>query len=116
MSRNSEDPGEPTLARSDVGDLRRRYRRFPHRGDPVLDGADVRSALLDLVVQGGHLLCGRGQVARGPTLVLKFAGGTSWEKTRRLPEPSAHEDDLRALAYRLMGPLGRSAVAWPHWR
>jgi DNA polymerase-4 len=33
---------------------------------------------------------------------LKFAGGATWEKTRRLPEPSAHDDDLRTLAYRLM--------------
>lgn len=38
--------------------------------------------------------------------MLKFAGGTSWEKTRRLPEPSAHDDDLRTLAYRLMDAAG----------
>ncbi|MCX5262437.1 hypothetical protein [Streptomyces sp. NBC_00199] len=72
----------------------------------TLDGAAVRSALLDLVVQLGHLLRRRGQAARGLTLVLKFAGGASWEKTRRLAEPSAHEDDLRALAYRLMDAAG----------
>ncbi|MER5603693.1 hypothetical protein [Streptomyces sp. NPDC002265] len=36
------------------------------------------------------------------TLTLRFAGGTSWEKTRRLPAPSAHDDDLRVLAYQLM--------------
>ncbi|MEU8577181.1 DNA polymerase Y family protein [Streptomyces asoensis] len=72
----------------------------------VLDGAEVRSTLLDLVVQLGHLLRRRGQAARGLTLVLKFAGGTLWEKTRRLPEPSAHDDDLRILAYRLMDAAG----------
>ncbi|MEU5277110.1 hypothetical protein AB0G87_11920 [Streptomyces asoensis] len=72
----------------------------------VLDGAEVRSTLLDLVVQLGHLLRRRGQAARGLTLVLKFAGGTAWEKTRRLPEPSAHDDDLRTLAYRLMDAAG----------
>ncbi|MFF1548057.1 hypothetical protein [Streptomyces sp. NPDC058291] len=72
----------------------------------ALDGADVRSALLDLVVQLGHLLRRRGQAARGLTLVLKFAGGTSWEKTRRLAEPSGHDDDLRTLAYRLMDAAG----------
>jgi DNA polymerase-4 len=40
------------------------------------------------------------------TLILKFAGGAGWEKTRRLPEPSAHEDDLRRLAYQLMDAAG----------
>ncbi|MFD3617405.1 hypothetical protein ACFWWT_19605 [Streptomyces sp. NPDC058676] len=72
----------------------------------VLDGAEVRGALLDLVVRLGHLLRRRGQAARGLTLVLKFAGGTSWEKTRRLAEPSAHDDDLRVLAYQLMDAAG----------
>ncbi|MGV9937475.1 carboxymuconolactone decarboxylase family protein [Streptomyces olivaceoviridis] len=33
---------------------------------------------------------------------MSQAAGTTWEKTRRLPEPSAHEDDLRTLAYQLM--------------
>jgi DNA polymerase-4 len=48
----------------------------------------------------------RGQAARALTLTLKFAGGTSWEKTRRLREPSAHDDDLRTLAYQLMDAAG----------
>ncbi|MFE9446508.1 hypothetical protein ACFYO2_48320 [Streptomyces sp. NPDC006602] len=72
----------------------------------VLDGADARAALLDLVVRLGILLRRRGQVARALTLTLRFAGGTSWEKTRRLAEPSAHDDDLRALAYQLMDAAG----------
>ncbi|MEU3795793.1 hypothetical protein AB0F07_39430, partial [Streptomyces fructofermentans] len=46
------------------------------------------------------------QVARGLTLALRFAGGTSWEKTRRLPEASAHDEDLRTLAYRLIDAAG----------
>ncbi|MFD7305273.1 hypothetical protein ACFV83_30830 [Streptomyces pharetrae] len=37
---------------------------------------------------------------------LQFAGGPSWEKTRRLTEPSAHDDDLRQLAYQLMDAAG----------
>ncbi|CAM5353496.1 hypothetical protein SGLAM104S_04153 [Streptomyces glaucescens] len=41
-----------------------------------------------------------------PTRTLKFAGGTSWEKTRRLPQPSAHDGDLRQLAYQLMDAAG----------
>ncbi|MFF7764301.1 DNA polymerase Y family protein [Streptomyces griseorubiginosus] len=68
----------------------------------TLDGAVVRAALLQLVVRLGTRLRGRGQAARALTLTLKFAGGASWEKTRRLAAPSAHEDDLRQLAYQLM--------------
>jgi DNA polymerase-4 len=49
---------------------------------------------------------GRGQAARALTLTLTFAGGSSWEKTRRLTAPSAHEDDLRQLAYQLMDSAG----------
>ncbi|MER5509377.1 hypothetical protein ABT052_29170 [Streptomyces sp. NPDC002766] len=72
----------------------------------VLDGADVRATLLELVVQLGLLLRRRDQAARAVTLTLRFAGGTRWEKTRRLAEPSAHDDDLRQLAYRLMDAAG----------
>jgi len=50
----------------------------------------------------GLLLRPCGQVARGLGLALKFAGGTSWERSRRLPEASAHDDDLRSMAYRLI--------------
>ncbi|MEU6594432.1 hypothetical protein ABZ923_35400 [Streptomyces sp. NPDC046881] len=77
--------------------------RFTHH---TLDGATVRAALLDLVVQLGHQLRRRGQAAQALTLTLRFAGGTSWDKTRRLPEPSAHDDDLRTLAYQLMDAAG----------
>ncbi|POX52549.1 hypothetical protein C3489_17795 [Streptomyces sp. Ru71] len=72
----------------------------------ALDGADVRSALLSLVVRLGSLLRHRGQAARALTLQLSFAAGGGWEKTRRLTEPSAHDDDLRALAYQLMDAAG----------
>ncbi|MFF3710309.1 DNA polymerase Y family protein [Streptomyces phaeochromogenes] len=72
----------------------------------TLDGALVRAALLDLVVQLAHQLRQRGQVARGVTLSLRFAGGTGWEKNRRLPEASAHDDDLRTMAYRLIDAAG----------
>ncbi|MFD7136777.1 hypothetical protein [Streptomyces sp. NPDC059894] len=72
----------------------------------VVDGADVRAALLDLVVQLALLLRRRGQAARALTLTLTFAGNCSWEKTRCLKEPSAHDEDLRVLAYRLMDAAG----------
>ncbi|MGC0334923.1 DNA polymerase-4 [Streptomyces sp. SAI-170] len=78
-----------------------------HTFDPhVLDGAAVRTALLRLVVDLAMLLRRRGQAARALTLQLTFAQGGSWEKTRRLVEPSAHDDDLRTLAYRLMDAAG----------
>jgi DNA polymerase-4 len=44
------------------------------------------------------LLRGCGQAASALTLQLTFAGGGRWEKTRRLPKPSAHDDDLRTLS------------------
>ncbi|MET7456851.1 hypothetical protein ABZT03_34185 [Streptomyces sp. NPDC005574] len=72
----------------------------------ALDGARVRAALLDLVVQLGQLLRRRGQAAQALTLSLRFAGNGSWERTRRLTAPSAHDDDLRTLAYQLMDAAG----------
>ncbi|MFJ9862369.1 hypothetical protein ACIRVN_33455 [Streptomyces albogriseolus] len=72
----------------------------------TLDGATARATLLQLVVQLGRGLRRRGQAARALTLTLRFADGTSWEKTRRLTEPSAHDDDLRTLAYQLMDAAG----------
>ncbi|WP_318658287.1 DinB/UmuC family translesion DNA polymerase [Streptomyces triticiradicis] len=72
-----------------------------------MEGAAVRAALLDLVVTLAHRLRRRGRAARG--LTLRFAGGTSWDKTRRLTEPSAHDDDLRTTAYRLIDAVGSPA-------
>ncbi|MEU5193643.1 hypothetical protein AB0G86_06205 [Streptomyces scabiei] len=72
----------------------------------TLDGAAVRAALLGLVVQLGQDLRHRGQVARALRLTLKFAGGATWETTRRLAEASAHDEDLRTLAYRMMDAAG----------
>ncbi|WP_331748674.1 hypothetical protein [Streptomyces chartreusis] len=77
--------------------------RFPRH---TLDGADARAALLEMVVRLGLLLRRRDQAARALTLTLMFAGGGRWEKTRRLAEPSAHDDDLRLLSYQLMDAAG----------
>ncbi|MFJ1868627.1 hypothetical protein ACIOD1_28895 [Streptomyces sp. NPDC088097] len=71
-----------------------------------LDGPHTRAALLGLVVRLGASLRGRRQAARALSLTLQFVGGTRWEKTRRLTEASAHEEDLRTLAYRLMDAAG----------
>ncbi|MFF7987039.1 hypothetical protein ACFZDK_49535 [Streptomyces sp. NPDC007901] len=72
----------------------------------LLDGAEVRARLLELVVRLGVTLRGRGQAARAVTLTLHFAGGARWEKSRRLREPSAHEDDLRTAVFQLMDAAG----------
>ncbi|MFD9984030.1 hypothetical protein ACFWZJ_27015 [Streptomyces massasporeus] len=72
----------------------------------TLDGVEVRATLLDTVVRLALLLRRRDQAARALTLTLKFAGGSTWTKTRRLIEPSHHDDDLRTAAYQLMGAAG----------
>ncbi|MEU3342435.1 hypothetical protein [Streptomyces sp. NPDC006668] len=72
----------------------------------TLDGAHVRAALLELVIRLGQQLRRREQAARAVTLSLAFAGNSRWEKTRRLAEPSAHDDDLRLAAYQLMDAAG----------
>ncbi|WP_369386254.1 hypothetical protein AB5J72_00460 [Streptomyces sp. CG1] len=59
--------------------------RFAHH---TPDGAPVRAALLDVVVQLGLMLRRHEQAAQALTLTLKFAGGTSWDRSRRIPEPS----------------------------
>ncbi|MFE4703245.1 hypothetical protein ACFRIC_39875 [Streptomyces sp. NPDC056738] len=71
-----------------------------------MDGATVRAALLDTVVTLALQLRRRDQAARGLTLALHFASGTRWDKTRRLAEASAHDDDLRTTAYRLIDAAG----------
>ncbi|WP_405904925.1 hypothetical protein OG742_01600 [Streptomyces sp. NBC_00828] len=93
--------------------LHEREPRLPPRH--TLDGAEVHAALLDLVVQLGRLLRRREQAARGLSLTLRFAGGPSWEKTRHLPEVSAHDDDLRTMAYRLIDAAGlqRGRLGFP---
>ncbi|MGX5183426.1 DNA polymerase Y family protein [Streptomyces avermitilis] len=72
----------------------------------TLDGAHTRAALLELVVRLGRLLRRRGQAPQALTLSLTFAGTARWEKSRRLAEPSAHDDDLRTVAYQLMDAAG----------
>ncbi|WP_327714196.1 hypothetical protein [Streptomyces sp. NBC_00490] len=44
--------------------------------------------------------------ARALTLTLAFARNSCLEKTRRLVERSAHDDDLRAMGYQLMDAAG----------
>jgi DNA polymerase-4 len=69
--------------------------------DPVL----VRAALLDLAVELGDRIRGRDQIARGLTLAVRLADGGTAQRTRRLPAPSAHTEDLRTGTLRLLDAL-----------
>ncbi|GHG41903.1 DinB/UmuC family translesion DNA polymerase [Streptomyces zaomyceticus] len=69
--------------------------------DPVL----VRAALLDLVTALGQRIRGRDQIARELTLAVRFADGSTVERTRTLPQPSAHTDDLRATVFRILDSM-----------
>ncbi|MET9438996.1 hypothetical protein [Streptomyces sp. NPDC006551] len=69
--------------------------------DPVI----VRAALLDLVVTLAGRIRGRGQIARSLTLVVQMADGATAQRTKRLPQPSAHTEDLRAGTLRLLDAL-----------
>ncbi|MFF2306114.1 hypothetical protein ACFVVP_26900 [Streptomyces sp. NPDC058128] len=69
--------------------------------DPVL----VRAALLDLAVILGDRIRSRGQTARGLTLAVRLADGATTERTRRLPQPSAHTADLRTGTLRLLDAM-----------
>ncbi|MET9954474.1 hypothetical protein ABZ135_23425 [Streptomyces sp. NPDC006339] len=65
--------------------------------DPVL----LRAALLDLVATLAERLRAREQIARGLTLTVRLADGGRIERTRRLPVPSAHTDDLRTVLWQI---------------
>ncbi|MFE5302160.1 hypothetical protein [Streptomyces sp. NPDC056632] len=65
--------------------------------DPVL----LRGALLGLVATLAERTRGRDQVTRTLTLSVRFADGSRREKTRRLPAPSNHTDDLRTTLWQI---------------
>ncbi|MFF9915587.1 hypothetical protein [Streptomyces sp. NPDC013457] len=69
--------------------------------DPVL----VRAALLDLAVELGDRIRSRAQIARGLTLAVRLAGGATAQRTKRLPQPSAHTEDLRVGTLRLLDAM-----------
>ncbi|MFF8610993.1 hypothetical protein ACF06X_34375 [Streptomyces sp. NPDC015346] len=69
--------------------------------DPVL----VRAALLDLAVTLAGRIRSRAQIARGLTLTVRLAGGATAQRTKRLPIPSAHTDDLRTGTLRLLDSM-----------
>ena len=71
----------------------------------TLDPGVVRATLLETAVVLGDRLRKRGQIATGLTLEVALAGGSTLNRTRRLPEPSHHTDDLRAGLYAMFDAL-----------
>jgi DNA polymerase-4 len=72
----------------------------------VLDPEVIRTALLDAVFVIASRLRTRGQAATGLELQMRFADHSHLIRSRRLPAPTAHTDDLRTVAYDLFARLG----------
>jgi len=71
----------------------------------TLDPGAIRAALLETAVVLGDRLRGCGRIAAGLTLEVAFSGGSTVSRTRQLPEPSHHTDDLRGSLYRMVDAL-----------
>ncbi|MER5312623.1 hypothetical protein ABT034_33140 [Streptomyces sp. NPDC002773] len=69
--------------------------------DPVL----VRAGLLDLVVTLAERIRRREQIARKVTLSVRLADGSTVDRTRALPQPSAHTEDLRSATFRTLDSM-----------
>ena len=85
----------------------------------LLDGAEVRARLLELVVRLGVTLRGRGQAARAVTLTLHFAGGARWDRSPRVgrgARPSASVNVLGvAMGMTAERGFGRRGGWRGHW-
>jgi DNA polymerase-4 len=71
----------------------------------TLDPETVRTALLECAVALGARLRTRQPSAGALALEIALAGGSTITRTRQLPEPSAHTDDLRTSSYRMFDVL-----------
>ncbi|MFE6104969.1 hypothetical protein ACFVQ4_34190 [Streptomyces laurentii] len=71
----------------------------------TIDSVRVRAALLDLVVTLAGLIRGRGQTARTMVLTVRLAGGARVQRTRALPAPSTHTDDLPTATFRILNSM-----------
>ncbi|MFF1511937.1 hypothetical protein [Streptomyces sp. NPDC058326] len=69
--------------------------------DPVL----VRAGLLDLVVTLAERIRRRQQIARTVNLSVRLADGSTVDRTRALPQASAHTEDLRSATFRILDSL-----------
>lgn len=72
----------------------------------VIDPDLMRAVVARLTATLGTRLRAREQAARSVALVLRFANGSDLSKSRRLPEPSAHTEDLRDMGYRILRQHG----------
>ncbi|MFE4594370.1 DinB/UmuC family translesion DNA polymerase [Streptomyces laurentii] len=71
----------------------------------TIDPVRVRAALLDLVVTLAGRIRGRGQTARTMVLTVRLAGGARVQRTRALPAPSTHTDDLPTATFRILNSM-----------
>ncbi|MFJ1837934.1 hypothetical protein ACIOJ9_29195 [Streptomyces sp. NPDC088175] len=71
-----------------------------------LDPEVVRTAILDAAYVVACRLRERGQAATGLELHLRFADEAQLTRSRRLPTPSAHTEDLRDAGFALFARLG----------
>ncbi|MGA5069075.1 hypothetical protein ACPB9E_35795 [Streptomyces exfoliatus] len=71
----------------------------------MYDPALIRAGLLDLVVTLAERIRRREQTARRMTLSVRLADGSTVDRTRALPQPSAHTEDLRAVVFRILDSM-----------
>ncbi|MEU3459246.1 hypothetical protein ABZ721_04725 [Streptomyces sp. NPDC006733] len=71
-----------------------------------LDPDQHRRVLLDLSDRLGSRLRSQAQITGGLSLTARYADRSTTTRTRSLPEPSAHGDDIRATVYELYAALG----------
>jgi DNA polymerase-4 len=75
-------------------------------GTDTLDGAVVRACAARLVADLGTRLRTREQAARAVTVAIRMADRAGLTRTRVLPAPSAHTEDLRETVYRILDGFG----------
>ncbi|MGW0704474.1 DNA polymerase Y family protein [Streptomyces sp. NPDC002643] len=68
----------------------------------ALDGVEIRAAALRLATELGARLRAHDQAARRVTVTLRMADRRELARTRTLPGPSAHTDDLRTAVYAVL--------------
>ncbi|MBP0457783.1 DNA polymerase Y family protein [Streptomyces montanisoli] len=75
-------------------------------GHDEVDRDAQRRALLSAAGELGGRLRDSHQVCRSLTLVVRYADGSTTQRTRTLPEATAHSPALTATAYRMHDALG----------
>ncbi|KNB50287.1 hypothetical protein AC230_22865 [Streptomyces caatingaensis] len=74
--------------------------------EDTLDGPRARATALRLAAELGARLRSRHQAARSVTVVVRTADRRELSRTRTLPAPSPHTDDLREAVYGILDGFG----------